>query len=37
MFDAGYELKMKLIGELESEKFSVKAFLKAVEFLALTK
>ena len=37
MFDAAYGLKMKLIEELENEKFSVKAFLKAVELLALSK
>lgn len=37
MFDAVYGLKMRLIEELENEKFSAKAFLKAVELLALTK
>lgn len=37
MFDVAYGLKMKLIEELENEKFSAKVFLKAVEFLALTK
>lgn len=30
-----YKREMKLIEELENEKFSIKAILKAVEFLSL--
>lgn len=32
-----YKREMQLIEELENEKFSIKAFLKAVELLSLVR